>query len=83
MFESHALQLTIARVDEPVFTGPVHSVSVPGVDGMMELMANHTPLVSTLTAGVITVHPEEGDDISITIESGTLEVAHNQATILI
>lgn len=83
MFDSHLLQLTVARVSEPVFTGYVQSVSVPGADGQMELMANHTPLVSTLVAGTITVRPENGDPIEILVESGTLEVAHNQATILI
>lgn len=83
MFEQKLLQLTIARVDDPVFTGPVRSVSVPGVDGVMELMADHTPLVSNLTSGEIRVQTESGETLTYPVAMGTLEVAHNQATILI
>lgn len=83
MFEQKLLKLTIARVDEPVFDGPVRSVSVPGVDGMMELMADHTPLVSNLTSGEVRVHTEAGEVKSYPVSRGTLEVAHNHATILI
>ena len=83
MFEQKLLQLTIARVDEPVFVGSVRSVSVPGVDGVMELMADHTPLVSNLTAGEIRVQTEDGASHTYSVTMGTLEVAHNHATILI
>ncbi len=83
MFEQKLLQLTIARVNEPVFAGSVRSVSVPGEDGAMELMADHTPLVSNLTSGEIRVHTEDGEVRTYPVSTGTLEVAHNQATILI
>lgn len=76
------LQLTISRVDGPVFAGEVVSVHVPGIDGEMELLADHTALISPLKAGSITVKKVDGEEV-FQIASGTLEVSRNHATILI
>ncbi|MCA9361035.1 F0F1 ATP synthase subunit epsilon [Candidatus Kaiserbacteria bacterium] len=77
------LQLTVSRVDAPVFDGEVVSVHVPGVAGDMEIMANHEALISPLKAGVIRVDLENGETNRYDIESGTLEISNNHATILI
>lgn len=77
------LKLTISKVDAPVFDGEVISVIVPGVDGEMEILANHESLISPLKAGVITVKKTDGERSEHEIESGTLEISQNHATILI
>lgn len=83
MNEKKLLQLTIARVDGPVFSGPVVSVTVPGTEGEMTLLAEHAALVSALKAGTITYKTEEAGTVTLTIAAGTLEVRDNTATILI
>lgn len=77
------LQLTITKVDEPVFDAEVVSVTVPGADGEMTLLANHAPIISPLKAGTILIKQEEGSEESINVETGTLEMSDNHATILI
>jgi len=77
------LQLTIARVDAPVFSGAVVSVTVPGSEGEMTLLADHAPLMSALKAGTITVRKTVGEQETFAVESGTLEVSQNQVTILL
>lgn len=77
------LNLTISRVDMPVFDGPVAAVTVPGADGEMTLMADHMALISPLKAGTILIKRENGEEESVSVEAGTLEVSNNQATILI
>lgn len=77
------LQLTIARVDGPVFDGEVVSVTLPGTEGEMTIMADHEPLVSALKAGTVTVRPATGDATSYDLENGTVEVRANHATVLI
>ncbi len=67
----------------PVFDGPVASVTVPGLAGEMTLLADHAAIISPLKAGTIVVRREDGAEESISIETGTLELSHNQATILI
>lgn len=83
MAELKTLQLTIARVDAPVFSGPVVSVTVPGSEGEMTLLADHTPLMTALRAGTITARKEGGEEETFTVTSGTLEVSQNQVTILL
>ncbi len=77
------LQLTISRVDAPVFDGEVISVSLPGVSGEMTILANHTALISPLKKGTATIKKTDGTTETIEIESGTLEISQNHATILI
>ena len=83
MSDTKLLNLTIAKVDEPIFSGEAVSVVVPGVMGQMEIMAGHTALISPLKAGVVTIKKSDGDKEIHKIESGTLEVANNHATVLI
>jgi F-type H+-transporting ATPase subunit epsilon len=83
MAEQKQLQLTIARVDAPVFSGPAVSVTVPGSEGEMTLLADHTPLMSALRAGTITVRKSDGENETFELTSGTMEVSNNQVTILL
>lgn len=77
------LKLTISRVDAPVFDGDVVSVTVPGTEGEMTILADHEALISVLRNGIVTVRPESGSEQTFTIDQGTLEISHNHATVLI
>lgn len=77
------LKLTVSKVDAPVFSGEVISVQVPGVDGQMEILANHEALISPLGHGTITITKDDGSKETHDIESGTLEISNNHATVLV
>jgi F-type H+-transporting ATPase subunit epsilon len=77
------LKLTIARVDMPVFDGEVVSVTVPGLSGEMTIMADHAAIITPLKTGTIVARREDGEEESILVTAGTLEVSSNHATILI
>jgi F-type H+-transporting ATPase subunit epsilon len=83
MAEQKLLKLTISRVDGPVFDGDVISVSVPGVAGDMQLLAGHEALISPLKSGTISIERSDKTLESFDLDSGTLEVSQNHATILI
>lgn len=83
MAKQKLLKLTISKVDAPIFDGEAISVHVPGTLGEMEIMANHEPLISPLKAGVLTIKKEDGTKETHEIESGTLEISNNHATVLI
>lgn len=76
------LNLTISKVDGPVFDGEVDSVRLPGIEGEMTILANHEPLISPLAEGKIVV-VADGETKEFSIITGTLEISHNHATILI
>lgn len=77
------LELTIASVVAPLFRGQVRSVTLPGAEGEMTVMANHESLVTTLRKGVIVVRDAEGERHEFSIEHGALEIAENHATVLL
>jgi len=77
------LHLIISKVDGPVFEGEVFSVTVPGTEGEMTLLPEHSALVSLLKKGTIVVRPTEGEERGFAIDHGTLEVSGNQATVLV
>ena len=77
------LKLTVSKVDTPVFDGEVISVKLPGVDGEMEILANHEALISPLKEGVVTITKLDREKETHAIKSGTLEISNNHATVLI
>ena len=83
MTDTTLLNLTVTKVDAPVFSGMVLSVRVPGALGEVEILANHTALISPLKEGIITIKKSDGTKETHQLKSGTLEVSHNHATILI
>ncbi len=83
MVKQKTLNLNIARVDAPVFSESAVSVTVPGSEGEMTLLADHTPLMTALRAGTITVRKEDSTSEIYDVTSGTLEVSQNQVTILL
>lgn len=80
---SKTFNLTISRVDEPVFAGEALSVTVPGVSGEMVILAEHEPLISPLKAGTVRYTDATGEAHEVETIGGTLEVAHNHATVLL
>lgn len=80
---SKLLQLTITRVDGPLFDGEVVSVTVPGVAGEMTILAHHSALISPLKKGSMTVRKTDSTQEIFEIESGTLEISNNHATVLV
>lgn len=74
--------LTISRVDEQLFNGPSHSVTIPGAKGELTILAHHEPIIFLLKKGIITVRTEEGEQ-KFPIERGMCEVSNNQVTVLV
>lgn len=75
--------LTISRVDMPLYDGQAVSVTVPGVAGEMTLLSEHMAIISPLKAGTILVKGPDGSEESFSIDAGTLEMSNNHVTILV
>ena len=76
--------LTIAKVGENLYDGEALSVTVPGVEGVFQVLADHEALVSELRSGEVRVVSEDGKQLHFSIpEKGIAEVSHNQVTILL
>ncbi len=76
-------RLVITSVTGALFDGDVQSAILPGSAGEMTILANHEPLVTTLSKGNITVHLMEGETKTFAIESGVVECSGNRVTVLL
>ncbi len=71
----------IVSQDRMVFQGDADIVVVPGSAGVMGILPHHSPLLSTLQYGVVTVR-SQGEEQLFTVAGGIVEVQPDQVTIL-
>lgn len=84
MADAKVFNLVVSKVDEVLYEGEVSSVTVPGTDGEMTILANHVALISTLKKGVVKIQLVNiGGSKQIEIEKGILEFSNNNATVLL
>ncbi|OGG72154.1 hypothetical protein A3E65_00140 [Candidatus Kaiserbacteria bacterium RIFCSPHIGHO2_12_FULL_56_13] len=77
-------RLTIARVGENLFDGEAVSVSLPGTEGVFEVLAHHEAFVSELKPGKARVAAADGTTHHFEIsQKGLAEVSHNQVTVIL
>lgn len=74
--------LEILTQDRSVWKGRVESMVVPAADGYLGVLAHHAPLVAMLGTGTLTIYGDHGEK-RFPVQGGFLEVAHNQATLLV
>ncbi len=76
------MKVVIAKVDQNLYDGDAVSMTLPGQEGEMTVLANHEPLITTLKRGTIIVRTEQ-EEKSFDIEGGVLEVRHDGATVIL
>ena len=74
--------LLVFAIDREIFVGKAKSVSVPGAEGELEILAGHTPLISQLKAGYVIIKKEDGTEQKLPITGGVLEVKEQEVVIL-
>lgn len=75
------IRCEIVSQDRTVFEGDAEMVVLPGSDGEMGILPNHTPLLTTLKYGVIKVR-NQGVDQLFTVAGGVAEVQPKIITVL-
>lgn len=75
------IRCEIVSQDRVVFSGDVDMVVLPGADGVMGILPNHSPVLTTLNYGIITVRQKIGEQV-FTVAGGVAEVQPDQVTVL-
>jgi len=75
------IRCEIVSQDRQVFSGDVDLVMLPGVEGDMGILPNHSPVLTVLRYGVITVRTKQGEEY-FSVAGGVAEVQPNQVIIL-
>lgn len=90
------MHLEIVSPEATLFTGEVTSVTVPGINGEFQILANHAPIVSLLQEGKVTLQGSitinddfknkftigKSGETTLHIQSGTIEVKNNKVIVL-
>jgi len=76
------MKLEIITPEQIVFSGEVHSVTLPGKNGLFTLWENHAALISSLVKGNIT-YVTETDKVEVQINDGFVEVNNNVITVCV
>ncbi len=77
------MTLKIISAKEIVYEGEAASITLPGTVGAFTVLRNHAALVSTLTAGRISFTTEGGEEKTIDIPGGLVDVDNNTVSVCI
>ncbi len=75
--------ISVLAPDKEFFSGEIKSVKVPGVSGQFEVLQNHAPIVSALSAGPVYIKKQNGEDLIFSIRQGFIEVLANEVSLLV
>lgn len=76
-----SIQCDIVSQDRMVFSGEAEMVLIPGSEGVMGILPNHTPVLTTFNFGIITVITKT-DRNYFTVAGGIAEVQPDLITVL-
>jgi F-type H+-transporting ATPase subunit epsilon len=74
--------LTVLTPEGPVYDAEVISVTAPGAEGYLGVLAHHAALITPLVPGKLSIRPAEGAVQDYAVSGGFLQVADNRATVL-
>ena len=69
------LHLSILSPEKSIFDGDVKLVTLPGTVGSFSILPGHAPIVSSLQAGTLSYTTMEGEERTIDIQGGFVELS--------
>ena len=77
------IHVDVVSAEQSVFSGTALEVIAPAEMGDVGIMPRHSPFISRLRSGEVKVKPEDGgEEISIFVSGGILEVQPHVVTVL-
>lgn len=81
---SKTFHLTVAKVGENLFDGEAISATLPGKEGVFQILANHEAFISELVEGEMRIISADNQPHTFALPTGGVaEISRNQATILL
>nr|WP_086937720.1 F0F1 ATP synthase subunit epsilon [Thaumasiovibrio occultus] len=74
--------LDVVSAEKQMFSGLAESIRVTGSEGELGIYAGHTPLLTAIVPGMISITKQNGDEEIIYLSGGMLEVQPNIVTVL-
>ena len=81
--KQRGMHLSILSQKQPLFSGTVESVTLPGSVAPFQILKGHKPLISTLEKGNIIYQTIKDRPTTIAIKGGIAKVEEDKITLLI
>lgn len=78
----NTFHLEILSPNRTFFVGEAELISIPVSDGIIGIMANHSPMTSAIPDGKITFVTEDGAKKICSVSQGILDVENNRVRLL-
>ena len=75
--------LSVLAIDREIFKGQAQALTVPSLAGELQVLADHTPLISLLKEGNLIVKKENSQQETFPIAGGGLEVKEKEVVALV
>lgn len=75
------LKFSLVSPERELYSGDVEQVNIPGTEGDLGVMPNHSPLMAAIRTGTITVI-ENGSETKFFVQGGFADVTPNGLTVL-
>ena len=75
------LQFSLVSPERELYSGNVDQVDIPGTEGDLGVMPNHSPLMAAIRTGIITV-TENGSETKFFVQGGFADVTPSGLTVL-
>ena len=77
----NTIQLEIVTPEQTVYSEPVEMVTLPGIEGQMSILPQHTRLITQLVPGELIVR-KKGQDEFLAVGEGMVEVTNDLVSIV-
>lgn len=74
--------LDVVSAEKQLFSGRAESIQVTGCEGELGVFPGHTPLLTSITPGMIRIKKQHGEEDVIYLSGGMLEVQPSTVTVL-
>ncbi len=75
--------LRIFALDREIFVGEAQALTLPGMTGELQVLPQHTPFITLLKSGDISIEGENKHHEKIPIEGGVVEVNEKEVVVLV
>ncbi|SMH57275.1 F0F1 ATP synthase subunit epsilon [Mesorhizobium australicum] len=79
---AEAYKFELVSPERLLVSETVESVVIPGTEGEMTVMANHSPVMATVKPGVVTVKPVSGAEQRYVVFGGFADILPEGCTLL-
>ena len=75
--------LRVFAIDREIFVGDANSLTVPSTTGQIQILPEHTSLISLLKEGEVIIEAADGAVSKLPIAGGTVEVTDKEVVALV